>query len=155
MMKVLLYVVVFFLMITSAHAACRLIVDAQNTDAFIAEISGLNEQINTCPPEIPGYLKILYKNGDFHVKIGDSKQFMLTVKDGMLASFSEEVSEKPAFTAYISEEDFDSVLQSDNRMKTIMTLYKEKKIKIVANNFFKKIMLFVAKPFINSVIKKM
>ena len=33
--------------------------------------------------------------------------------------------------------------------------FKEKKIKIVANNFFKKIMLFVAKPFINSVIKKM
>ncbi len=153
-MKIWIYMLMFISLAAFASAECTITVGAKYTNAFIEEIPQLNDQLNSCQPEIPGYVKTLYKNGDFNVRVGDSKQFMLTLKSGKIISFSKEVSAKPSYTAYVSEEDFDAMLQSTDRMGTFAYLYKQKKIKIEANMFFRGVLLFVARPFISIGMNK-
>lgn len=147
-MKFFMYLSIFIL-VTAATYACEISIDAINTDAFIQEIPSLNEKVTACSPEIPGYMKVLYKNGDFNVKVGDSKQFMLTLTKGKLTSFTADISSKPSYTAYISEADFDKILQSENMMGTMAYMYKQKRAKIEANPFSRKITLFFIRPFLN------
>lgn len=147
-MKLPIYVVLFLSFATFVYAECNITAESKYTNAFIEEIPQLNVQLSSCQPEIPGYVKALYKNGDFNVKVGESKQFMLTLKDGKIISFSKEASVKPSYTAYISEEDFDAMLQSSDRMGTFAYFYKQKRVKIEANMFFRRVLLFIARPFI-------
>lgn len=156
-MKLFIYLGLMIALAGIAHASCAFYVDSEDTTSFINEIPSINSNLAECRLHVPSFVQTIYREGDFLVNvIGTDRttSFALTLENGEIVSLSSDTSEIiPEYTADISEEDFDAMLFSYDRISTFGRLYSEDRIKITSSNFFNKMKLLVAKPISGIVFK--
>lgn len=150
-MKKLLLLPLCIIFSLSLVFACSLTLDAQTVAELKAELSDLNTGLTECPVEIPTAISRFYKNGNFLFNIDDN-YFMVMLQEGQLVSVTEDTA-NPNYNVFISQADFESILQSSDKAQTATFLYSEGKIRIEAISLGGKVGLFFVKPILYLVTR--
>jgi len=144
---------VFLIIITLISAIdCSKIVQSTNTADFFNEISNINNKLSQCSVIIPGKVGGLIGDGSVQANVamngGSAKGFYFTIKNKQIISLFLGTDHKSKYIVSIDEDSLNTILQSGDKVGTILTLYSNKKIIIKGNTFLAKFKLFFAKFFI-------
>jgi len=161
MKKIILFLVPVLFLIFSfqASASCSIYdlkINATNTQSFIDEIPSINDQLEKCPVQLPSPADKFVKNDVILVKIkeeNEDKSFRVFIEDSKLTKIEEGDGEAD-YIFEINESDFDSILQSEDKMGTFAYLHGKKKVKMRGVGFFNQFKMFVANFFIGFAFNK-
>jgi len=131
---------------------CSRIVMSSNTNDFFNEISSINNKLSQCSVLIPGKIGGLIGDGSVQVNMamndGSLKGFYFSIKSKQIVNMFVGTDHKSNYIVSLDENSLDTILQSNDKAGTILTLYSNKKIVIKGNTFLAKFKLFFAKFFI-------
>ncbi|MBI5803358.1 hypothetical protein HY448_01590 [Candidatus Pacearchaeota archaeon] len=123
--------------------------DYENLGDFMNDIPSLNEKLQSESIQLPGSAAFLLSNGNLHISVamnnGSSSDFYFTVEEKMITGIREGKPEKSDYELLTDEKTIQKILDSENKVDSILESYDEDKVELSANGFTNKVKLFFAK----------
>lgn len=158
MKKGLLISVLCLFLLTSLVIAQDCGVDAENTDAFLNEISALNAKLDECDVDVPSPMDRLFGDDVINVQIvrndGSKDVLTITTQDGKVTSIEDGGSDNPTYVATLAECALDNVLKSDDKAGALAYLYDKGHLTIGAHGVWRSIVFRVVMFFAGGAIEE-
>ncbi len=138
--------------------SCKVSLTSTDVNDFFNDIPSLNAQLAGCPISVPKGSGLVLASGNTQVNInmnsGQTKTFYLVINKGTITGIASGAPSVCAQTLTVSENDFNTILQSSNKGNSIAYLVAQKRITLSGCNFLSKARLFFVKPIVKIIAKK-
>ncbi len=123
----------------------------ETINAFLSDIPAIDKELKSDKPELPSVMGFLAGKGNILINLTvneTSRPFYVTIQEKRIVGVAEGIPEKTNYVVDLNEETANQILQSEDKVDSIMKAYDESNMELGAHGFTSKIKLFFVRIYL-------